>query len=80
MRFLDIVQDYEGCLLPYNTLSHLYRKCGHDGVKLEVPLRNQRKVICPIINLTNQSYNCKICTSDFYNCHLGFLVHVDVTR
>jgi len=52
MHFWDIVQDPEGYLSPYKVLSHLYQKCGHDGVKLEVHLRNQRKVVCPIVNLT----------------------------
>jgi len=48
----DIVQDTEGYLSPYKVLSHLYRKCGHDGMKPEVHLRNQRTVVCLIVNLT----------------------------
>jgi len=34
--FCDIIQDSEGYLLPYKVLSHLCRKCGHDGMKPEV--------------------------------------------
>jgi len=51
MRFSDIVKDSEGCLSPYKVLSHLYRKCQHGGVEPEVHLENQRKVVCPILNL-----------------------------
>ena len=42
VHFWDIVQDPEGYLSLYKVLSHLYQKCGHDGVKPEVHLRNQR--------------------------------------
>jgi len=52
MRFSDIVQDSESYLSPYKVLSHLYRRCGHDGVKPEVHFRKSAKVVCPTINLT----------------------------
>jgi len=51
VHFWDIVQDPEGYLSLYKVQSHLYRKCGHDGVKPEVQLRNQRKVVCLIVTL-----------------------------
>jgi len=51
MRFWDIVQDSEGFLSPYKVVSHLYQKCGHDGMKPEVRFRKWRKVVCPIVNL-----------------------------
>jgi len=43
MRFCNIVQDFEGYLSLYKVLSHLYRKCGHDGVKPEVHFRRSAK-------------------------------------
>jgi len=46
MRFWDIVDESEGYLLPYKVLSHLYRKCGHDGVKPEVHFRLGRLGRC----------------------------------
>jgi len=67
MRFWDIVQDPEGYLTPYKVLSHLYRNCGHDGVKPEVHLRNQRKVVCPIVNLT-------ITSNKLFHVHDAILV------
>jgi len=36
MHFWNIVQDSEGYLSPYKVLSHLYQKCGHDGMKPEI--------------------------------------------
>jgi len=47
MRFWDIVQDSEGYLQQYTVLSHLYQKCGHDGVKPEVHVRKSAKVDMP---------------------------------
>jgi len=47
MHFWDTVQDSEGYLLPYKVLSHLYRKCGHDGVKPEVHFRKSVKSCMP---------------------------------
>jgi len=47
MRFRDIVQDSEGYLSPYKVLSHVYRKCGYDGVKPEVHFRKSAKSRIP---------------------------------
>ena len=52
MCFWDIVQESEGYLQPYKVLSHLNRKCGHDGMKPEVHVRKLAKVVGPIENLT----------------------------
>ena len=55
-RFSDIVKDYEGCLSPYKVLSHLYRKISTwwRGTRKYI-LGNQRKVVCPILNLPIKS-------------------------
>jgi len=57
MRFWDIVQDSERYidLFLYKVLSHLYRKCGHDGVKPEVHFRKSAQSRIPDC----QSYDYK---------------------
>jgi len=47
MRFRDIIEACERYLLPYKVLSHLNRKCGHDGVKPEVHFRKSAKSRMP---------------------------------
>jgi len=76
MRFLDIVQDSEGYLSPYKDLSHLYRKCGHDGVKPEVRFRKSAKVVCPTVNLkiTSNKHFHRLLT--YFHGHLGMAVGI----
>jgi len=47
MHFWDVVQDSEGYLSPYKVLSHLYQKCGRDGMKPEVRFRKSAKSRMP---------------------------------
>ena len=47
MRFWDTLQDSKGYSSPYKVLSHLYRKCGHDGVKPEVHFRKSAESRMP---------------------------------
>jgi len=73
MRFWDIVQDSEGYLWPYKVLSHLYRKCGYDGVKWKYILGNQQKVACPIVNLTITSKKHFHRLLSFFHGHLAWI-------
>ena len=67
------VQDSEGYLLLYKVLSHLYRKCGHDGVKPEVHFRKLAKVVSPTVNLTitsNRHYHRLL---SYFHGHLAWI-------
>jgi len=83
MHFWDVVQDSDGYLSPYKVLSHLHRKCRHDGVKPEVRFRKSAKSRIPDC----KSHDYKQQTLDYFhiwepglNLLLAWLLDVNIHR
>jgi len=76
MCFSDTVQDSEGYLLPYKVMSHLYRKCGRDGMKPEVGLHFRKSAKSCMPDCKSHDYKQQTLFHRLLSCFHGHLAWI----